>query len=162
MTMTYSAAPTRSSGFMIFIQSIASLLLRFALALPFWKSGMTRWDGFLSLRPATVYFYQELYKPTIFGKTYSIPFPEITAWFASFAELILPAALVIGFATRLSALGLLIMTLVIYTTYQSLGASPSQWQTETLPWGALALALIAYGPGRISFDYFIARGFGRA
>ena len=132
---------------MIILQALASLALRFALALPFWKSGMTRWEGFLKLRPATVYFYEELYKPTLFGKTYAIPYPEIAAWVASSAEIVLPAALVIGFATRLSALGLLIMTGVIYTTYQSLGVSPGQWQTETLPWAAMALALIAYGPG---------------
>jgi len=142
-------------GYMFVIQAIASLALRFALALPFWKSGMTRWDGFLELRPATLYFYQEIYKPTLFGKTYAMPYPEIAAWLASFAEIILPAALVIGFATRLSALGLLVMTLVIYTTYQSLGASPGQWETETLPWAAMALGLIAYGPGRLSVDYLI-------
>jgi putative oxidoreductase len=74
---------------------------------------------------------------------------------ASSAEIILPAALVIGFATRISALGLLIMTGVIYTTYQSLGVGPDQWQTETLPWAAMALALIAYGPGLFSVDRLI-------
>lgn len=144
---------------MIILQALASLALRFALALPFWKSGMTRWEGFLKLRPATVYFYEELYKPTLFGKTYAIPYPEIAAWVASSAEILLPAALVIGFATRISALGLLIMTGVIYTTYQSLGVSPGQWQTETLPWAAMALALIAYGPGLFSFDRLIWSGF---
>lgn len=140
---------------MIILQALASLALRFALALPFWKSGLTRWEGFLELRPATLYFYEQLYKPTLFGKTYPIPYPDIMAWGASFAEIILPAALVIGFATRISALGLLIMTGVIYTTYQSLGVSPDQWQTETLPWGAMALALIAYGPGLFSIDRLI-------
>ncbi|HET7714089.1 MAG TPA: DoxX family protein [Bauldia sp.] len=144
---------------MIILQALASLALRFALALPFWKSGLTRWEGFLELRPATLYFYEQLYKPTLFGKTYSIPYPDIAAWVASFAEIVLPAALVIGFATRLSALGLLIMTGVIYTTYQSLGASPGQWQTETLPWGAMALALIAYGPGLFSVDRLIWSSF---
>lgn len=152
-------APVRTSGVMVFIQALASLALRFALALPFWKSGLTRWEGFLKLRPATTYFYQELYKPTLFGKTYAIPYPEITAFAASAAEIVLPAALVIGFATRLSALGLLVMTAVIYTTYQSLGVSPGQWQTETLPWAAMALALIAYGPGRLSFDFLIRESF---
>ena len=29
--------------------SLAMLALRFALAVPFWKSGMTKWDGFLTL-----------------------------------------------------------------------------------------------------------------
>jgi putative oxidoreductase len=143
------------TGIMIILQALASLALRFALALPFWKSGLTRWDGFLELRPATTYFYEEIYKVTLFDKTYAIPYPDIAAWAASFAEIVLPAALVIGFATRLSALGLLVMTGVIYLTYQSLGASPGQWQTETLPWAAMALALIAYGPGLLSFDRLI-------
>jgi putative oxidoreductase len=137
-------------------------MLRLALALPFWKMGMTRWDDFLELRPATVLLYQEVYKPTILGKTYSMPYPEIVALSVSAAEIVLPAALVIGFATRLSALGLLFMTVVIFTTYQSLGVSPAPWQTATLPWSAMAIMLIAYGPGRLSFDDVIARGFGRA
>lgn len=177
MTMTYTAPPARTSGIMIFIQAIASLLLRFALALPFWKSGLTRWEGFLTLRPATTYFYQEIYQPKIFGTTYTLPYPEALAWVASTAEIVLPAALVIGFATRLSALGLLAMSAVIFTVYppeiltlpwatstsDAFKALISQpWAAETLPWAAMALGLIAYGPGRISFDYFIARGFGRA
>jgi putative oxidoreductase len=149
----------RPSEFMIILQALGSLALRFALALPFFKSGLTRWEGFGKLRDATYYFYQELYKPTLFGKTYAIPYPDIAALVASTAEIVLPAALVIGFATRLSALGLLIMTGVIYTTYQSLGVNP--WQTETLPWAAMALALIAYGPGRLSFDWLIWQGFRR-
>ena len=138
---------------MIILQALASLALRFALALPFWNSGLTRWEGFLKLRDATLYLYANEYKPTILGKSYAMPYPEIAAWVGSFAEIVLPAALVIGFATRLSALGLLIMTGFIYTTYQSLGVNP--WQTETLPWGAMALALIAYGPGLFSFDRLI-------
>lgn len=148
-------------GLAIFFQAIGGLALRCALALPFWKSGLTRWEGFLKLRPATNYFYEELYKPTIFGKTYSLPYPDLLAFGASLAEIVLPAALVIGFATRLSALGLFVMTIVIYTTYQSLGVSPDQWMTETLPWGAMALMLVGFGPGRISFDYLIWEGFRR-
>jgi putative oxidoreductase len=140
---------------MILIQAIASLALRFALALPFWKSGLTRWDGPLEISQSTLTQFQYLFKPTIFGTTYDMPYPVIAGWGAAFAEVLLPAALVIGFATRLSALGLLVMTFVIFSVYSSLGVDPGQWQTETLPWAALALGLIAYGPGAISFDYFI-------
>jgi len=143
MAQAYEAG----GGYMIFIQAIASLVLRFGLAIPFWKSGLTRWDGFLQLRDQTVFFYEEIYKPTLFD--YSIPYPDIAAWLGSFAEILLPAALVIGFATRVSALGLLVMTAVIFTIY------PDTWRAETLPWAAMALALIAYGPGRISFDFLI-------
>lgn len=152
LTAVSRYAPTAQAygaggGYMIVIQAIASLVLRFALAIPFWKSGLTRWDGFLQLRPATLYFYEEIYKPTLFD--YSLPYPDIAAWLGSFAEIVLPAALVIGFATRLSAFGLLVMAAVIFTIY------PNTWQAETLPWAAMALALIAYGPGRLSFDFLI-------
>jgi putative oxidoreductase len=141
----------RPIGIMIFIQAIASLVMRFGLAMPFWRSGTTRWDSFLTLRPATVYFYEEIYQPNLFGQVYRLPFPEFLAWFASAAEIVLPAALVIGFATRLSAFGLLVMTVVIFTIY------PQNWPTETLPWSAMALGLIAYGAGRISVDHLIWR-----
>jgi putative oxidoreductase len=82
----------------------------------------------------------------------------------SFAEILLPAALVIGFATRLSALGLLILTGIIFAAnysgilfpgYQDGALTPDFWQTQTLPWGAMALALIAYGAGLFSFDRLI-------
>ena len=69
--------------------------------------------------------------------------------FRRFGEILLPAALVIGFATRLSALGMLAMIIVIFLVF------PQYWVAETLPWAAMALALIAYGPGRISFDFLI-------
>jgi len=116
----------------------------------------------MELAPGVVHIYEEIYKPTIYGFTYSIPNPEIVAWSISVAEIVLPAALVIGFATRLSAFGILLMTVLIFSVYQSLGASPDQWQTQTLPWGAMALILIAYGPGRLSFDNLIARNLRRA
>ena len=76
---------------MIILQALASLALRFALALPFWNSGLTRWEGFLKLRDATLYLYANEYKPTILGKTYAMPYPEIAAWVGSFAEIVLGA-----------------------------------------------------------------------
>ena len=48
------------------------------------------------------------------------------------------------------------MTVVILMVF------PHTWANEQLPWSAMALALIAYGPGRASFDFLIARSFGRA
>ena len=46
---------------MIILQALASLALRFALAIPFWRSGLVRWDGFLELKPATTYLYENEY-----------------------------------------------------------------------------------------------------
>ncbi len=149
---------------MIIIQALASLALRVALALPFWQAGLTRWDGFLRLRPETVDFYENAYRPVIGGTVYTMPYADTAAMVLSFAEILLPAALVIGFATRLSALGILILTAVVFAAnhsgipfpgYQDGAFSLGFWQTQTLPWGAMALALIAYGAGLFSFDRLI-------
>ncbi len=145
-------------GYMIFIQAIASLALRIALAIPFFRSGLTKWDGFLQLNNGAKYLFSNeflLHGPSdwskfwILDKTYPMPYPEISVWLSAFGEILLPAALVIGFATRLSALGMLAMIIVIFLVF------PQYWIAETLPWVAMALALIAYGPGRISFDFLI-------
>jgi len=39
---------------------------------------------------------------------------------------------------------------------------PHTWASEQLPWAAMALALIAYGAGKISLDYLIAGRMGRS
>lgn len=140
---------------MIFLQTIASLVLRFGLAVPFWRSGLVRWDGPLDLSPATAFLYEYDYTlkwPAQVGladEVITLPYPELFAWAGSFAEIILPAALVLGFATRLSALGLLGMAAVIFMV------NPQTWPNEALPWAAMAMALIAFGPGWLSFDKLI-------
>ncbi|MFX8864258.1 hypothetical protein ABTM79_19135, partial [Acinetobacter baumannii] len=53
--------------------------------------------------------------------------------------------------TRLAALGLLIMTSVIQLVV------PDGWANFHLPWAALAIAIIALGPGRLSLDHLIDR-----
>lgn len=58
--------------------------------------------------------------------------------------------LVIGLATRFSALGILIMTGVIQLVV------PEGWANFHLPWAALAVAIIALGPGTLSFDHLIS------
>jgi len=151
---------------MIILQALASLALRFALAIPFWRSGLVRWEAPFELTEATKQLYQYVYelRPCdVFScpafalpeKTYPLPYPEILAYAGSAAEIVLPAALVLGFATRLSALGLLGMTAVIFLV------NPASWPNEQLPWAAMALGLIAYGPGLFSVDRLIWSSFRR-
>src|SRR5438128_6624712 len=88
-------------------------LLRVALAVPFFKSGLTKWDGFLSLSPAAVFLFEDEFKLHLFGQAYDFPLPTAVAFFDGAAEIVLPVLLIIGLATRFSALGLLVMTGVI-------------------------------------------------
>lgn len=65
---------------------------------------------------------------------------------ATLAEHALPVLLVLGLATRLSAIGLLGMTAVIQVLVY-----PGAWVTHGL-WAACLLAVAARGPGRLSLD----------
>jgi len=153
-----TVAPARVgfvTSIMIVIQSLASLMLRFALAVPFFKSGLTKWEGFLTLAPSTIFLFENQFQLNIFGQTYPIPYPVMAAWAASIIEIVAPILLVFGLFTRLAALALLGMAAVIFLVY------PDTWAQEQLPWGAMAAALVAYGAGEISIDHFIWRGFRR-
>lgn len=132
---------------------IAAPLARIALAVPFLRSGLTKWDGFLSLSASAQFLFEEQFKLHLFGRAYGFPAPDVIAWFDGVAEILLPCLLIVGLATRLSALGLLAMTAVIQLTV------PDGWANFHLPWAALATAILALGPGRASLDYWIARHF---
>ena len=134
--------------------AVAPLALRVALAIPFYLSGLTKWKAFLSLSPTAVFLFEENFKLHIFGGLYDLPAPALMAWFDGVAEITLPIFLILGFATRLSSLALLGMIGVIQLVV------PDGWLSYHLPWSAMALSLIALGPGPISVDWIIRRVFG--
>jgi putative oxidoreductase len=57
--------------------------------------------------------------------------------------------LVFGLATRYAALGLLAMTAIIQLTV------PDGWANFHLPWAAMALAIMTFGPGKIALDFVL-------
>ncbi|WEZ85919.1 DoxX family protein (plasmid) [Rhizobium sp. 32-5/1] len=127
-------------------RSLPLLALRLALAIPFFKSGLTKWDGFLTLSTGARYLFEQEFKLHILGREFPYPFPVAMASAAGLAELVLPVLLILGLATRFSALGLLLMTAVIQLTI------PDGWANFHLPWAAMALALVVFGGGRIALD----------
>lgn len=134
--------------------SLAQLALRVAVAVPFWKSGLTKWEAPFVLSDNAVYLFQEEFRLHILGATFAYPVPVATAWAAAMAEIGLPVLLVLGLGTRFAALGLLVMTAVIQLTI------PDGWANFHLPWAAMLLAILAHGPGRLALDRLI--GLGRA
>lgn len=134
----------------------APLFLRVALALPFFKSGLTKWDGFLSLSPSADFLFEEEFKLHVFGRIYDLPAPDLIAFASASAEIVFPILLVLGLATRFSALGLLCMTAVIQLIV------PEGWANFHLPWASMAIALIAIGPGRLSLDHLVGKFAARA
>ena len=130
--------------------SVTQLALRFAVAVPFFKSGLTKWDGPLQLSDSAVYLFTEEFKLHVFGLELAYPFPHVMAFLAGSAEIVLPVLLVLGLATRFAGLGILAMTAIIQLTI------PDGWANFHLPWAAMALAIVTYGPGRIALDHLIA------
>ena len=124
-------------------QSFVSVVARVAVAGVFWRSGQTKIDGF-GISDTALYLFREEYKLPL------IP-PDVAAYLATAAELTLPVLLVIGFASRLSALALLTMTAII-----QIFVYPSGWPEHIL-WATALLIVIARGPGAISLDHLIWR-----
>jgi putative oxidoreductase len=122
------------------------ILLRVALAVPFYRSGLTKWDGFLQLSNGAKFLFADEFRLHVFGSQIPYPFPLAAATAAGIAEIVLPILLILGLFTRFAALGLLAMTAVIQLTV------PDGWANFHLPWAAMALALVVFGPGRLSLD----------
>ena len=76
--------------------------------------------------------------------------PALAAYLVGGAEFLLPIMLVLGFGTRIAALGLLIVTALI-----QLYVMPQALWTAHVYWAAILLVLISRGPGQVSIDHFI-------
>jgi putative oxidoreductase len=142
--------------------SLIALLGRFSIAAVFWKSGQTKVEGLaidivggdftLGLPrlsdPAVALFRDEFRLPIV-------P-PELAAPLAAFAEHLFPILILIGLATRFSALALLVMTATIQVFVY-----PDAYPTHGV-WAAVLLYLVARGPGALSLDHLLARRYARA
>lgn len=130
--------------------SLTQLVLRLALSVPFWKSGMLKWHGLFQLNDTAIDLFTEEFKLHLPGGPYPFPHPELFAFVSGCGEVMFPVLLVLGFGTRFAALGLLLMTCVIELTV------PDGWPIH-LTWAAMALGIAAWGPGRVSLDALIER-----
>lgn len=118
---------------------LPALAARLAIAGIFFQSGRTKVEGWLAVTPGAIELFRSEYRLPL------VP-PELAAYAAAYAEHLFPLLLVLGLATRLSALALLAMTLVI-----QLFVYPDAWATH-LSWAGLLLLLLGRGAGRLSLD----------
>ncbi|MCA1410868.1 DoxX family protein [Bradyrhizobium sp. NBAIM20] len=130
--------------------SLVQLVLRLALAVPFWRSGLLKWSGFLELNDTAVTLFSDEFMLHLPGGPYHFPAPTVMAFLSGSGEIMFPILLVLGLGTRFAALGLLFMTVIVELTV------PDGWPIH-LAWAAMALALMAYGPGHISLDHLVCR-----
>lgn len=127
---------------------LIALVARVSIAAVFWQSGQTKVDGWM-LSDNALYLFENEYKLPLVD-------PWIAAHLAAFAEHFFPILLVLGLTSRLSALALLVMTLVI-----QIFVYPGAWPTHGT-WVACLLFIAARGPGLVSLDALIARRFRRS
>jgi len=120
-----------------------ALSARIFPAAVFWQSGQTKVAGW-RLKPSAVALFQDEYRLPLID-------PEIAAYVSAFSEHFFPILLVVGLATRVSALALLFMTAVI-----EVFVYPGAWPTHGV-WATCFLLLIARGPGLLSLDHLLGR-----
>jgi len=123
-------------------EGLMLLFLRVAFAGVFWRSGRTKVEegSLFSISDTTYFLFREEYS--------GVPLPPDTAAvLATVSEHLFPILLVVGLFTRVSALALLAMTMVI----QIFVYPEAWWQVHAL-WIAMALALVVRGGGLFALD----------
>ena len=122
---------------------LVDLAMRLIMARIFFRSALQK----LSNWDSTVFLFRTEYQVPV------LP-PELAATLAAATELTAPVLLVLGLATRLAAVPMLGMTLVIQF---SLGAvNPAYDLAEHSFWMILLASLIVRGGGPLSLDHLIA------
>lgn len=128
-------------------EGVVLFFMRVVLAGIFWRSGQTKIvEGtWFTISENTFFLFQDEYG--------GVPLPsDLAAVMATVSEHLFPILLVIGLFTRLSALALLGMTMVI----QVFVYPDAWWQVHSL-WAAMTLVLIVRGGGWLSLDVLLAR-----
>jgi len=123
---------------------VLQLAIRLWIARVFFNSGLTKiqdWD-------ATLFLFQEEYRVPL------LPTP-VAALMGTTFELAMPVLLVVGLGTRLAALPLIGMSLIIQFV---LGATnPAYDNVEHFYWLFLLLVIAIRGPGALSLDHLLSR-----
>lgn len=128
-----------------FLTPVFDLAIRLWVANVFWKSGLTKiqsWDTTLML----------------FQYEYNVPLLpyNVAAILATGAELLFPVLLVLGLASRFSALSLFILNVVAVISYPDINAAGIK---DHLLWGTMLAVTFLHGPGPLSIDQFLRRRF---
>lgn len=126
-------------------ESVLGLVVRVGVAHVFWQSGQTKVSGW-HVTDSAIQLFRDEYKVPL------IP-PELAANLAAVQEHLFSVLLIVGLASRLSALGLLAMTAVI-----EIFVYPQSWPDHLL-WAGSLLYIVARGPGALSLDALIRRFF---
>lgn len=149
MTARASTCYFRAADWLaIWLGSITLLCMRIWVALAFWHAGLVKLAS-----PIGTQF--------LFISTYHVPLlpPDIAAGVATWIELIVPWFLGLGLFGRPFALFLFIYNIIAFSSFPGLwphgfwhGLLGTTEFADHKIWGLMLMAVIAWGPGRISID----------
>jgi putative oxidoreductase len=130
------------------LQPPLALAVRWYVSWQFLKSGfikLTSWDG-------TLYLFENEYHTPL------LP-PDVAAVAGTCGELFFPSLLVVGFASRLGAIGLFAVNAMAVISYRQvlLAEGYEAALAQHVLWGSMALFLMIYGPSKLSLDYLLHR-----
>ena len=115
--------------------------LRAYVASVFFKSGLTKIEDFSS----TIALFESEYKVPVVS-------PTVAALAGTAAELILPALLLVGLASRPTALALFVFNIVAVVSYPDISEPGVK---DHVLWGTMILVVAFFGSGRLSLDHWL-------
>jgi len=125
------------------LEPVALLAARWYVAWAFFSSGLTKlrdWESTLML------FEYEYQVPVL-------PF-ELAAYLGTAAEIVLPLLLMVGLASRFSALGLFFVNIVAVISLEEI--APAAYAEHVL-WGVLLLQVVIFNGGRFALDQLVKK-----
>ncbi len=129
-------------------ESFILLLGRVAVFFVFWRSVQTKIDGVTIAGQNFAFWNVTESTFMLFEYEYELPMPTVMAYLGSFGEFFLSIGLLLGFFTRISAIGLIVMTAVIQFVY------PEAWTLHIL-WVGILFYLLKNGAGDLSLDHLM-------
>lgn len=123
------------------VRPLALLAARVYVGSVFFRAGMSKlrdWDSTLAL------FMDEYHVPLLN--------PTVAAYMGTGAELALPVLLVAGLFGRFAAAGLSVLNVVAVLSLMDVPDAALQGHVF---WGSLLAAVLLWGPGALSLDFFL-------
>lgn len=141
---TYQLSRTADYG-LEKLHTIATAVARLYIAKVFFLAGLTKlrdWD-------TTLFLFEEEYHVPLLSF-------EMAAYLGTFSELLIPALLIAGLFTRISALALFFVNIVAVISLAEI--APAALYLHVI-WGVLLVQLSIYGGGFLSIDCLLKKYF---